>query len=77
MPEATAFFYSLFEKCGLGTRTLLSGARIIEAIAGAISAQAVSSAVARIRLQKFLVGFPTDSWLVILVAVLMIVSLAT
>jgi len=54
----------------------LSGARIIEAIAGATSTQAVSSAVARIRRQKFLVGFPTDSWLVILVAVLMTVSLA-
>jgi len=51
----------------------LSGALIIEAIAGATSTQTVSSAVARIRLQKFLVGFPMDSWLVILVAVLMFV----
>jgi len=55
----------------------LSGARTIEAIAGATSTQAASSAVARIRRQKFLVDSPTDSWLVILVAVLMIVSLAT
>jgi len=54
----------------------LSGARIIEAIAGATSTQAVSSTVARIRLQKFLACFPMYASLVILVAVLTVVSLA-
>jgi hypothetical protein len=48
----------------------LSGARIIEAIAGATSTPAVGSTVARIRLQKFLASFPMYASLVILVAVL-------
>jgi len=54
----------------------LSGACVTEAIAGATSTQAVSSAVARIRLQKFLASFLMDASLAILVAVLMVVSLA-
>jgi len=52
----------------------LNAAAVIEAIAGATSTQAVSSAVARIRRQKFFASFPMDAWLAILVAVLMIVS---
>jgi len=54
----------------------LSGARVTEAIAGATNTQAVSGAVARIRLQKSLPSFLADAWLAILVAVLMVVSFA-
>jgi FtsH-binding integral membrane protein len=54
----------------------LNGPAVIEAIAGTTSTQAVSSAVARTRLQEFLVSFSMYASLVILVAVLMVVSLA-